>query len=108
MTTKILTLTLLATALAFSSALPRETIKTTKQQSNSITTSIARTLAKRGIEDEKAIEIAQNFITQDEELLSIMITSYLDNANVKKDLLLNELSKLALLKKKLTFLLVHF
>lgn len=40
MTAKILTHTLLATTLAFSSATPWQTTKTTKQQSNSISTNI--------------------------------------------------------------------
>jgi len=103
MTAKIITLTLLATTLAFSSAIPRETTRTTKQQSNSISTNIARTLVRRGIEDDKAFEIAQNFTNENEELLSIMISNYLHHIDIKQEALFNELSKLALLRKKADF-----
>ncbi|HIP20994.1 MAG TPA: hypothetical protein EYG70_07715 [Sulfurimonas sp.] len=103
MTKKILTLTLLATTLAFSSALPREITRTIKQQSNSISTKIARTLVKRGIEEDKALEIAQNFTNDNEDLLSIMVSNYLHHTGTKQEAFYNELSKLALLRKKADF-----
>lgn len=103
MTKKILTLTLLATTLAFSSALPREITRTIKQQSNSISTKIARTLVKRGIEEDKALEIAQNFTNDNEDLLSIMVSNYLHHTDTKQEAFYNELSKLALLRKKADF-----
>ncbi|MDF1882706.1 hypothetical protein JHD49_01995 [Sulfurimonas sp. SAG-AH-194-C21] len=103
MTTKILTLTLLATALAFSSVIPKEQTRTSKQQSNSISTQIAYTLVKRGIDDDKALQIAQNFISENEELFFIMVSNYLHHTNIKREALFNELSKLALLRKKADF-----
>jgi len=103
MTKKILTLTLLATTLAFSSALPRETTQTIKQQSNSTSTKIARTLVKRGINEDKALEIAQNFTSENEDLLSIMVSNYLHHIDTTQETFYNELSKLALLRKKADF-----
>ncbi len=103
MTTKILTLTLLATVLVFTSATPRETTRTSKQQSNSISTNIAKTLARRGIEDDKALEIAQSFTNEDEELLPAMISNYLHHTDIKQKELFNELGRLALLRKKADF-----
>jgi len=103
MTRKILTLTLLATTLAFSSALPREISKTIKQQSNSISTNIARTLVKRGIDENKALEIAQNCTNANEDLSSIMVSNYLHNTDTTQEAFYDELSKLALLRKKADF-----
>jgi len=103
MTTKILTLTLLATVLVFTSATPRETTRTSKQQSNFISTNIAKTLARRGIEDDKALEIAQNFTNEDEELFPAMISNYLHHTDIKQKELFNELGRLALLRKKADF-----
>jgi len=98
-TTKILTLTLLATTLAFSAALPRELTATTKQQTNSISNQIANILYKRGIEEDKAQELSHAMINTNEELFAIMINNFVNTSGINKDDVLNELSKLALNKK---------
>lgn len=102
-TRKIFTLTLLATALALNAAIPREVVRTTKQRSNSISTIIAQTLQRRGIEDDKAIEISSNFVQMDEELFAFMVNNYLSKTGISQDKLYTELSKLALQKKKADF-----
>ena len=103
MTKKILTLTLLATTLAFSSVIPRETLRTSKQRINSIVVQIAHVLSKRGIDDDKALQIAQEFTGKDQELFSIMMHNYINNTDSNKEALFTELGRLALFKKKADF-----
>lgn len=102
-TRKILTLTLLATTLTLGAAVPRELIKTTKQQSNSISNKIANTLYRRGIEADKAQELSQTIINVDEEVFAFMVQTYATSTGMPLDEIYHELGKMALTKKQVDF-----
>ena len=102
-TIKLFTLTLLATTLTLSAAIPRETPKSSIQKTNSLSRVIANILRKRGIEDESSTKIAREFIGENEELLTLMLQNYLQKTEVTPQVLYTELSNLALKKETLDF-----
>ena len=100
MTTKqILSLTLLATTLTLNAAVPKELFATTKQRANSISNAVASILYRKGIEEDKALELSKAIITADEELFSIMLHNLLNSTGLRKEAVLEYLSKQALMKK---------
>jgi len=101
MTTKLLTLTLLVTSLTLSASIPKEIRLITKQRSHSISITIANLLHKRGLDEDKAIEIAKELVGANEELFSLMVNNFLNATTISHDELFTELSKLALQRKKL-------
>jgi len=103
MTIKLLTLTLLVTTLTLNASFPKEIRLVTKQRSNSISANIANILHKRGLEEERAIEMAENLVGENEELFSLMINNFLNATSIKHDELFDILSKLALQRKKVDF-----
>ena len=103
MTIKLLTLTLLVTTLTLNASFPKEIRLITKQRSNSISTNIANVLHKRGIDEEKAVELAEDLVGENEELFSLMINNFLNATSIKHDELFDTLSKLALQRKKVDF-----
>jgi uncharacterized membrane protein YheB (UPF0754 family) len=101
MTTRtILTLTLLATTLTLSAAVPKEVRETTRQQTNSISKAIASVLYRRGIEEDKAIELSSALISTDEELFSLMLHNLIFMTGLHKEEVLEYLGKQALNKKR--------
>ena len=103
-TTKILTLTLLATTLTLGAAIPRELNATTKQQANSISNQLASTLYRRGIDEHKAQELVEMMINStDEELFSFMVQSFSKESGINLDLIYTQLSNLALQRKNVDF-----
>jgi len=98
-TRKILTLTLLATTLTLSAAVPKEVRETTRQQTNSISKAIANILYRRGIEEDKAMELSSAIISTNEELFSLMLHNFIFMTGLNKEELLEYLSKQALNKK---------
>jgi hypothetical protein len=102
-TKNFLTLTLLATALTLNAALPKEYILTTKQQSNSISTQIANNLYKRGIDEDKAMQISKEFTHENEELFAIMLHNLIHGSSLSQEALLKELTTMALQKKSIDF-----
>lgn len=100
---QIVALTLLATSLTLNAAVTKIVIETKTIQTNSITANIANKLFNRGIEKDHALTISQNFIGENEELVSLMIHNYMHSLKISNDTMYTELSKLALAKKKVDF-----
>jgi len=103
MTTKLLTLTLLATTLTLNAATFKEVRLVTQQRSHSISTIIASVLHKRGLEEDKALELSKELIGEKEELFSLMINNFLNATTISHEELFAELGKLALSRKKVDF-----
>lgn len=100
-TKQLLALTLLATSLTLNAALPKEYLRSYKQQTKSITSLLGSVLYKRGIEKENALEISKKFIGEDEELFTLMFNNLLNYTPLKQEELLEKLSHMALQKKAL-------
>lgn len=100
---QILALTLLASSLTLNAAVTRVVVQTKRIQTNSITASIANKLFNRGIEKNKALQISQNFIGENEELFTLMVHNYGHSLKISHDTIYSELSKLALARKKADF-----
>jgi len=100
-TKQLLTLTLLTTVLTLNAALPKEYITTYRQQANSLSLALADLLYKRGIEKDKAMEISNEFTTQNEELFTLMLNNFIHHSEVNKERLLEKLSYVALQRKSI-------
>jgi len=100
----ILRITLFVSVLAFNPVIA-ETLKNTtniqtKQETTRVSTSIANILHKRGLDVDAAEELSQNFVADDEELLSHMMENLLRGCkSISKDALLTYLSNEALFRK---------
>lgn len=103
-TRKILTLTLLATTLTLGAAVPREFNQTTKEQRKSISSQIAATLSKRGIEEKKAQEFVQEMLkSTDQEVFTFMVQTFSNESSININAIYEELGKRALQKKNVDF-----
>ncbi|MEA2072326.1 MAG: hypothetical protein U9O86_01980 [Campylobacterota bacterium] len=103
-TTKILTLTLLATTLTLGAAVPRELNATTKQRTNSISNQVASTLYRRGIDENVAKELSESILNNtDEELFALLTKNYANDSGIKLEEIYTELGKLALQRKNVDF-----
>ena len=70
------------------------------QQETRVSTSIAKVLHKRGLDEDAAQKISQEFVTDDEELFAAMIENLLNGCKgMSKDELLAYLSNEALFRK---------
>jgi len=99
----ILRITLFVSVLAFNPVVA-ETVKNTTniqtQQETRVSTSIANILHKRGLDEDAAEEISQNFMPDDEELFTQMLENLLNGCkSMRKEEVLTFLSNEALFRK---------
>jgi len=99
----ILRITLFVSVLAFNPVVA-ETVKNTTniqtQQETRVSTSIANILHKRGLDEDAAEEISQNFVADDEELFTQMLENLLNGCkSMRKEEVLTFLSNEALFRK---------
>ncbi|HFQ61787.1 MAG TPA: hypothetical protein ENK39_05755 [Epsilonproteobacteria bacterium] len=74
------------------------------QQETRVSTSIAKVLHKRGLDEDAAKKISQEFVADDEELFASMIENLLNGCkDISKDELLTYLSNEALFRKSVNF-----
>lgn len=94
----LLSVTLLVTALAFNPSVANENIQTnTSVKENRVTSKIASILHKRGLDEDAAKEISENFVNEDEELFALMLDNLLYSCDiVENDEILEYLSRAAL------------
>ena len=94
----LISVTLLVTALAFNPLFAQHNIKTSQFiQENRVTSKIASILHKRGLDEDAAKEISENFVSEDEELFALMINNLLHGCDdIKKEEVLEYLSSAAL------------
>ena len=83
-----------------------ETVKPTTniqtQQETRVSTSIASILHKRGLDEDAAEELSQNFVAEDEELFTRMMENLLNGCkSISKEELLTHLSSEALFRKSM-------
>jgi len=99
----ILRITLFVSVLAFNPVVA-ETFKNTTniqtQKETRVSTSIANILHKRGLDEDAAEEISQNFMPDDEELFTQMLENLLNGCkSIHKEEVLTFLSNEALFRK---------
>jgi len=99
----ILRITLFVSVLAFNPVVA-ETFKNTTniqtQKETRVSTSIANILHKRGLDEDAAEEISQNFMSDDEELFTQMLENLLNGCkSIHKEEVLTFLSNEALFRK---------
>jgi len=99
----ILRITLFVSVLAFNPVVA-ETFKNTTniqtQKETRVSTSIANILHKRGLDEDAAEEISQNFMPDDEELFTQMLENLLNGCkSMRKEEVLTFLSNEALFRK---------
>jgi len=93
---------LIATALALTPFTPAPISHSAKHQTSSLSLNIANILHKRGLEDDAAKEIAENYFTEDEELFALMLKNFENGcAIVSEDELMNYVSSMALQRKNI-------
>lgn len=99
---KILSLTLLAFSLIFTSLGATQLGVSNHVKENSISSRISAILKKRGVDEDAAENISSNFIDGDEELFMMMINNLENGCDVlKKNEILEYLSILALHKQSI-------
>lgn len=99
----ILRMTLFVSVLTFNPAVA-ETVKPTTniqtQQQTRVSASIANILHKRGLDEDAAESISQNFVAEDEDLLARMMENLLGGCkSISKEEVLTYLSNEALFRK---------
>ena len=94
----LISVTLLATALAFNPLLAEHNIKTKQLvKENRVTSKIASILYKRGLDKEAAKKISENILNEDEELFALMLNNLLHGCDViESDEIWEYLSRAAL------------
>jgi len=100
----ILTITLFVSVLVLNPAVA-EILKSTNaiqtQQETRVSTNIANILYKRGLDEDAAKELSQNFMAEDEELFASMLENLLSGCKgMAKDDVLAYLSNEALFRKR--------
>ena len=99
----ILRITLFVSVLALNPAVAERLKLTTNiqtQQETRVTTSIAKILHKRGLDEDAAKALSQNLVSEDEELFARMLENLLNGCkNISKDEVLAYLSNEALFRK---------
>jgi hypothetical protein len=98
--------TLLVSALAFNPLIATElnTNITSQRQINSVTSSIAHILHKRGIDEDMAKEISKNLIDEEDELFAAMIDNLVNEySSLTKEEVHEYLSTAALYRQRVDF-----
>lgn len=101
-----ITITLIVTGLAFNPAMGKTLEHMTSQNqtiNKSLTSSISTILHNRGLDEEVAKELAENFLDDEEDEMSLaMMMQHLENQNIAtKEEVITYLSQAALHKQKL-------
>jgi len=99
----ILRITLFVSVLAFNPVIAetfKSTINMQTQQETRVSTSIANILHKRGLDEDAAVELSQNFMAEDEELFARMLENLLSGCkSISESEVLAYLSNEALFRK---------
>jgi len=98
--------TLLVSAFAFNPLIATElnTNIASQRQINSVTSSIAHILYKRGIDEDVAKEISKNLVNEEDELFAAMIHNLINGcSDLNKEEVLEYLSTAALHRQKVDF-----
>jgi hypothetical protein len=102
----IISVTLLVSALAFNPLVATEltTNASSQRQINSVSSSVAHILHKRGIDEDMAKEISENLLDEEDELFTAMIDNLLNEySNLTKEEVLEYLSTSALYRQRVDF-----
>ncbi len=102
----IISVTLLVSALAFSPLVATElnTNTASQRQINSVSSSIAHILHKRGIDEDMAKEISKNLIDEEDELFAAMIDNLVNEySSLTKEEVHEYLSTAALYRQRVDF-----
>ncbi len=103
----IITITLIITGLALNPVMAKEvhyTVSQNKTINQTVTSSVAAILHKRGLDEDVADEMATGFVSEEDEMLLAMLMQNLEMKNiVTKEEVLEYLSNAALHKQKLNF-----
>lgn len=103
----LLTITLIITGLALSPVLAESELHTVSKNikiKHSVKTNIANLLHNRGLDEDVADVLAENLVSEDDEILLAIIIENLEAENiVSKNDVLTYLSNAALYKQKLDF-----
>ncbi len=102
----LISVTLLVSALAFNPLVANElnTNTSSQRQINSISSSIAHILHKRGIDEDKAKEISKNLIDEEDELFAAMIDNLVNEySSLTKEEVHEYLSTAALYRQRVDF-----
>jgi hypothetical protein len=101
----ILRITLFVSVLAFNpvaAEILKPTTNIQTQQETRVSTSIANILHKRGLDEDAAEELSQNFVADDEELFAHMMENLLSGCkSISNEELLTYLSNEALFRKSI-------
>jgi len=91
---------LIATALALTPFTPTPVSLSAKHQATSLSMSIATILHKRGLDDDAAREISENYFSDNEDFFTFMIKNLENGCSIiSEDELMNYLSSMALQRK---------
>ncbi len=91
---------LIATALALTPFTPTPISQSAKHQANSLSMSIASILHKRGLDDDAAREVSENYFADNEDLFSFMLKNLENGCSIiSEDELMNYVSSMALQRK---------
>jgi len=102
----IISVTLLVSALAFNPLVATElnTNTSSQRQINSVSSSIANILHKRGIDEDMAKEISENLLDKEDELFTAMIDNLVNEySNLTKEEVHEYLSTAALYRQSVDF-----
>ena len=102
----IISVTLLVSALAFNPLVATEftTSTSSQRQINSVSSSIAHILHKRGIDEDMAKEISENFIDEEDDLFTAMIDNLVNEySSLTKEEVHEYLSTAALYRQRVDF-----
>ncbi len=102
-----ISVTLLVSALAFNPLVAQQlntTITNSQINLNTVSSSIASILHKRGLDEDAAHEISNNLIDEEDELFALMIDNLVNNcSSLSKDEILEYLSTAALYRQNVHF-----
>ena len=102
----IISVTLLVSALAFNPLVATEltTSTSSQRQINSVSSSIAHILHKRGIDEDMAKKISENFIDEEDDLFTAMIDNLVNEySSLTKEEVHEYLSTAALYRQRVDF-----
>ncbi len=97
-----ISVTLLVSALAFNPLVAQQLNTQTSSQIklNTVSSSIASILHKRGLDEDAAQEISDNLVEEEDELFALMIDNLVNNcSSLSKDVILEYLSTAALYRQ---------
>ncbi len=102
-----ISVTLLVSALAFNPLVAQQlnaNITSSQIKLNTVSSSIASILHKRGLDEDAAQEISNNLIDEEDELFALMIDNLVNNcSSLSKDEILEYLSTAALYRQNVHF-----